>query len=146
MRLLHKLSLEVEVGRVVKKVRTVCKERMMSVLFREYDVLRCHPPVDGQCGVVPCNGGLRLGCIIIVAFVLEYGMVRKDAETMGETTRDEKLPMAVGGQFDRDVEPESRAASTDIHRHVQDGTLDDTDELALAESPFLEMQAAYDAV
>lgn len=45
MRLLHKLSLLIQVGSVIEKVRTVGKEGMTSVLFRKDGILCRNAPV-----------------------------------------------------------------------------------------------------
>lgn len=146
MRLLHKLSLLIQVGSEIEKVRTVGKERMPFVLFREDDILCRNAPVYAERRVVPGDGRLGLGSIVIVALVLEHRMLRKDAETMCEAPRDEKLPVAVGIQFDRNMAAESRAAATDVNGYVQYGALDYPYQFALAESPFLEMEATDYAV
>ncbi len=45
MRLLHKLSLLIQVGSVIEKVRTVGKEGVTFVLFREDGILCRNAPV-----------------------------------------------------------------------------------------------------
>ena len=54
--------------------------------------------------------------------------------------------MAVRSQLHGNVTAEGRTPAADVHGYVQHGPFDYADQLALAELPFLEMQAAQDSV
>jgi len=75
MRLLHKLSLLIQVGSVIEKVRTVGEEGMTSVLFREDGITFRNAPIYAERRIVPGDGRLGLGSIVIVALVLEHRML-----------------------------------------------------------------------
>ena len=119
---------------------------MSPVLLRQYRPVGGDAPVDGEVGVVPGDGSLGLRGVEAVALVLEDHLVAQHAEPVGETPRDEELPVVVFGEFDRHMLAEGRRASPDVHSHVEHGTPDDSHELRLREGRLLEMQAAYHSV
>ena len=61
----------------------------VEVFVAEDHVLGGNVPVDGQCWVVIAQGGLALGGIEIVHFVLELGYITQHDETVGEATGNE---------------------------------------------------------
>ena len=117
-----------------------------SVLLRQYRLVGGDAPVDGEVGVVPRDGALELRGVEAVALVLEDHLLAQHAEPVGETPRDEELPVVVLGELHGHVPPEGRRASPDVHRHVQHGTPDDPHELRLREGRLLEMQPPDDPV
>ena len=119
---------------------------MPPVLLRQYRLVGGDAPVDGEVGVVPCDGALRLRGVEAVALVLEDHLVAQHAEPVGETPRDEELPVVVLGELHGHVLSVGRRASPDVHRHVQHGALYHAYQFCLREGRLLEMQAAYHSV
>ena len=119
---------------------------MLPVLLRQYRLVGGDAPVDAEVGVVPRDGALRLRGVEAVALVLEDHLVAQHAEPVGETPRDEELPVVVLGELHCHVPPEGRRASPDVNRHVEHGALYHANELRLREGRLLEMQAADDPV
>ena len=119
---------------------------MPPVLLRQYRPVGGDAPVDGEVGVVPGDGALRLRGVEAVALVLEDHLVAQHAEPVGETPRDEELTVVVARQFHGHVPPEGRRASPDVHRHVQHGALYHTQQFCLREGWLLEMKTPDDPV
>ena len=119
---------------------------MVFVLLRQYRPVGGDAPVDGEVGVVPGDGALGLRGVEAVALVLEDHLVAQHAEPVGETPRDEELPVVVARQLHGHVLAEGRRTSPDVNRHVQYGTPDDSHELRLREGRLLEMQPPDDSV
>ena len=119
---------------------------MPPVFLRQYRLLGGDAPVDGEVGVVPGDGPLRLRGVEVVALVLEDDLVAQHAEPVGEAPRDEELTVVVARQLHRHVLSEGRRASPDVHRNVQNGALYHAHQFGLRERRLLEMQPSDDSV
>ena len=129
-----------------KRRLEVLEPRVPPVLLRQYRLVGGDAPVDGEVGVVPCDGALRLRGVEAVALILEDHLVAQHAEPVGEAPGDEELAVVVPGEFDRHMLSEGRRAFPDVHSHVQHGALYNAHELRLSVWRLLEMQAADDPV
>ena len=129
-----------------KRCLEVLEPRMSPVLLRQYRPVGGYAPVDGEVGVVPGDGPLGLRGVEAVALVLEDHLLAQHAEPVGETPRDEELPVVVAREFDRHVLAEGRRVSPDVHRHVQYGALYHAHQFGLRVGRLLEMQPSDDPV
>ena len=119
---------------------------MILVFIAQQCVLDRNFPVDSQRGIKDRDTAICLGCIEIVAFVLEKGRLAENGETMGESTRNKKLAMIVRSQLDSDVLPVSGTPLPYIDGNVKDLAFYATYEFRLSERRALEMETAHDSV
>lgn len=124
----------------------ILQARMMPVFFRKDDAFRRKPPVNAQIRVVPGQGTFMLRGIKVVAFILEYHFRSEHAETVGESSWNEELPVVVFGKFHSHVLAERGGTLPDVYRHVENGSFDNPHQFALGERRFLEMQSAKYAI
>lgn len=117
----------------------------MGIFFAEYGLGGVEMPVDIQCGIGNGYAAVGLGRIVIVAFVLENGLVGKHCKTVGKTTGDEELTVVVFGQLDCDMTAIGRRAYADIDCHVKHASADTSYEFGLSVRGTLEMQSAHHA-
>lgn len=115
---------------------------MVFVFLRKDDFFGRYLPVNLQSRVVPGNGSFTLGGIEIVALVLEDDFIAQYAESVGKASWNEELAVIVFGQFHSYMLSESGRTLSDVHRHVEYRTLDDSYQLALSKRWFLKMQSA----
>ncbi len=54
-------------------------------------------PVDSEGGILDGDATVGFGVVVVVAFVLEYGDVTEDCESVGKASRDEELTVVVFG-------------------------------------------------
>ena len=131
---------------VVEQLGRFRQPRVAGVFFREDDFVRRQPPVDRQRGVVPCDGALRFGSVVGVAFVLEERFVAQHGESVGESARNEQLAVVFARQFHGHVPAESRRAAADVHRHVEHAARDYAHEFRLRMGRQLEVEPAHHPV
>ena len=73
----------------------VFQQGMLRVLFAEYGVFRGYSPIDAEAVVKDADAAVRFWMVELVALVLEHGRLAQHRETVGETFRDEELPVVV---------------------------------------------------
>ena len=69
--------------------------------------------------------------VVVIAFILENSFIGEYDKTMCEPSRDKHLSMVLFGQLYGDMLTVSAGSFTNIHSHVQNGSLDDAYQLAL---------------
>ena len=117
---------------------------MVTVFLGQDDIPGRNAPVNSQIRIIPGDGSLGFLIVEIVAFVLEYRLVRQDAETVSHSPWQEELPVTLSGQLDSYVFSESGRTWPDVHGNVQDCPFDNPDEFGLSVFTSLEMEAPDD--
>lgn len=84
--------------------------------------------------------------IEVVAFVLKDGGLAEDGKAVGKASGDEELEVVVFGELYGNMLAIGGAAFADVHCHIQDGSLDAPDELALGVGWGLEVEPSHDAI
>ena len=130
----------------VEIVGSVCQSAAAGVLGGEDDICRGELPVDAEGGVVPGNAAFAVGGVVVIALVLEDGLLTQHGKTMGKATGDEELAVVLGTELHGYVLAEGGGPLADIHRYVEHPALDTANQLALAMRSALVVQAAQHAV
>ena len=119
---------------------------MAHVLVGEHGHGRVDVPVDAERWICDGDAAVGLGCVIVVALVLEHGHVGEDGEPVGESARYEELAVVVLRELDGDVTAVGGGALADIDGHVEHSSPDAADEFGLGEGRTLEMESAHHSV
>ena len=106
---------------------------MVTVFLGQDDIPGRNAPVNSQIRIIPGDGSLGFLIVEIVAFVLEYRLVRQDAETVSHSPWQEELPVTLSGQLDSYVFSESGRTWPDVHVYKL------ADVLAEDNKPFIAM-------
>lgn len=118
---------------------------MASVFLAEDGLLYGDAPVDAQVWVQDGDAAIGLGSIVVVAFVLKDSSVAKHCKSMGESVRDEELPMIFSGKLHSHVLSISRASFADVNHYIKHCAFDTAHQLGLSVRGALEMQPAHHA-
>ena len=119
---------------------------MPHILFAQNGFVLRDFPVDAQTFIQDRDAVVGLRGIEIVALILKDSRLAQDRESMSESLWDEELKMILLRKLNRHVLTIRGAAFADIHRHVQHGTTNATNQFSLSERRTLEMQATHHAI
>ena len=119
---------------------------MLRVLFAEYGVFRWYAPVDAEAIVKNADAAVRFGMVELVALVLEHGRLAQYGKTVGETFRNEELPVVVLCQLYGHVLSVCRRAFAYVNGNVQHFSSYASNQFGLSERRTLEMQTTHHAV
>ena len=119
---------------------------MPHILFAQNGFVLRDFPVDAQTFIKDRDAVIGLRSIEIVALILKDCRFAQDRESMSESLWDEELKMILLRKLNRHVLTIRGAAFADIHRHVQHGTTNATNQFSLCERRTLEMQTTHHAV
>src|SRR6266567_6200970 len=103
----------------------------VAILFSEDCVLGSDGPGDGDVGIVPQEGALSGGAVIVGDLVGQAHIVSQRGESMAESDRDVERESILGRELDGDVPAEVRRAAAQIDGNVQNGTVCDADQFGL---------------
>lgn len=117
--------------------------RMAQILFRQDGVPDVHTPVNSQSRVGYRDTTVGLRSIIIVAFILENGLVAEHCESVGETTGHKKLTVVFSGKKTGDVASVCGRPFADVEGDIQDSSADTSHKLCLGMGWTLEVEAAH---
>lgn len=130
----------------IEIVRCVCQSAAAGVLGGEDDICCGELPVDAEGGVIPGDAAFAVGSVVVIALVLEDGLLAQHGKTMGKATGDEELAVVLGTELHGHMLAEGGGTLADIHRYVEDPALDTAHELALAMRGALIVQTTQHAV
>ena len=88
---------------------------MFRVLFAKYRMVCRYAPVDAKAVVEDADAPIRFGMVELIALVLEHRCLTQHGEPVGETFRDEELPVVVLGQLHGHVLAVGRRAFPDVN-------------------------------
>lgn len=104
----------------LKRGVEVGEEGMGGVFGRENHFGGVDLPVYAERGVGNGDSAVGFGGIEVVTFILEYGYVALDRESVGESSGDEELEVVFVVEFDGDVSAERGRAFADVDGDVDD--------------------------
>ena len=88
-------------------------------------------PLDSDGRIIPGQTALIVGMVKIRDLVAEFRGVTEDQEAVGETRRNIKLLLILGGQLHTVPLAVGCRTGTQVHRHIEDTALDHPDQLSL---------------
>lgn len=104
----------------LKRGVEVGEQGMGGVFGRENHFGGVDLPVYAERGVGNGDSAVGFGGIEVVTFILEYGYVALDCESVGESSGDEELEVVFVVEFDGDVSAERGRAFADVDGDVDD--------------------------
>ena len=119
---------------------------MLRVLLAQYRVPGRNEPVNSKAAVKDADAPVRFGMVELIALVLEHRCLAQHGEPVGETFRDEELPVIILRQLHGHVLAVGRRAIPDVHGHVQHLAPNAPHQLGLRERRPLEVQSPHHAV
>ena len=103
-------------------VGSIGQEGMVLVFGTQNGVGNGHAPVNVETLIQKRDACVRLGGIIVVAFVLKHRFFGENGKTVCKTAGDEELEMVVFAQFHGNVLPKGGTALTNVYGYIEDAT------------------------
>ena len=117
-----------------------------GVLGGEDDICCGELPVDAEGGVIPGDAALAIRGVIVIALVLEDGLLAQHGKAMSKAAGDKELAMVLGAELHGHMLPESGGALADVHRDIEHPALHAAHQFALAMRSALVVQATQHTV
>ena len=127
-------------------MRCVCQSAAVGIFGGEDDVCCRQLPVDTQGGVIPGDAAFAVGCVVVVALVLEDGFFAQHGESVGKAAGNEELAVVLGAEFHCYMLTIRGRAFADVYRNIEHSPLHTAHQFALAVRGALVVQPAHYAV
>lgn len=119
---------------------------MLCVFVAQEGFVGGYLPVDAKAAVQNADAAICLGCVEVVALVLEDCGFAEDGKAVGEAFGHEELTVVILCQLDCNVLSVCGRTFADIDCHIKHLAFDGTDEFALGERWTLEMKPTHHSV
>lgn len=106
----------------------------------------CKRPTDADVGVVPQQGVLGWGVVVIGAAVVADNLTGKGVKAVGETFWNPQHTAVLRGKYRAVPLPESGRVAAQIHSHVKQTPVNGADEFALRVGKLVVQSAQYAAL
>lgn len=124
-------------------VGSIGQEGMVLVFGTQNGVGNGYAPVNVETLVQKRDACIRLGGIIVVAFVLEHRFFGENGKAVRKTAGDKELEMVVFTQFHGNVLPKGGTALANVYGYIEDATAGATHEFTLRVGHSLIVQTAH---
>ena len=124
-------------------VGSIGQEGMVLVFGTQNGVGNGYAPVNVETLVQKRDACIRLGGIIVVAFVLEHRFFGENGKTVRKTAGDEELEVIVLTEFHGNVLTKGGTALTNVYGNIEDATAGTTHKFALRVGHALIVQTAH---
>src|SRR6202035_725407 len=107
------------------------KGASVAILLGKDGIRRCDGPGDSDLGVVPDQGALACGAVVVGDLVGQAGIVGERGESVAESDGDVEGEGVLRGELDRNVASEVWRVAAQVYRHVEDRATGDAYKLGL---------------